>query len=126
MRAGRDGLPWSCSATTFEVHPDMQQRQLGSNGPVVSAIGFGAMSFAGVYGSSDDAESAATLARALELGVTLIDTANIYGAAHSEEIVGRGTAGRRASVAPATKFGLGAEGGRPDRVAPAPEESLAR
>jgi aryl-alcohol dehydrogenase-like predicted oxidoreductase len=104
----------------------MQQRQLGSNGPVVSAIGFGAMSFAGVYGSSDDAESAATLARALELGVTLIDTANIYGAGHSEEIVGRGIAGRRASVVLATKFGLGAEGGRPDKVAPALEESLAR
>ncbi|MHB8488562.1 MAG: aldo/keto reductase [Candidatus Dormibacteria bacterium] len=67
----------------------MQLRRLGAQGPMVSAVGLGAMSFAGVYGDADDAASAATLARALELGVTFIDTANIYGSGHSEEVAGR-------------------------------------
>ncbi len=95
---------------------------------MVSAIGLGAMSFAGVYGGSDDAESEETLARALELGVTFIDTANIYGAGHSEEVVGRAIAGRRDDVVLATKFGGGGGAGlgRRDKVAPALEESLAR
>jgi aryl-alcohol dehydrogenase-like predicted oxidoreductase len=67
----------------------MHYRRLGKQGPMVSAVGLGAMSFASVYGSAEDAESAATIARALELGVTFIDTANIYGAGHSEEVVGQ-------------------------------------
>ena len=106
----------------------MKQRRLGSDGPMVSAIGLGAMSFAGVYGGSDDAESEATLARALELGVNFIDTANIYGAGHSEQVVGRVIAGRRADVVLATKFGGGGGDGlgKPETIAPALEESLAR
>jgi aryl-alcohol dehydrogenase-like predicted oxidoreductase len=106
----------------------MQQRRLGAHGPMVSAIGFGAMSFAGVYGSADDAESEATLTRALALGVTFIDTANVYGAGHSEEVVGRVIAGRRDQVVLATKFGGGGQSGlgRPETVAPALEASLAR
>jgi aryl-alcohol dehydrogenase-like predicted oxidoreductase len=86
------------------------------------------MSFAGVYGGADDAESEATVARALELGVTFIDTANIYGAGHSEEVVGRAIAGRRADVVLATKFGGGGTSGlgRRDKVRPALEASLAR
>jgi aryl-alcohol dehydrogenase-like predicted oxidoreductase len=106
----------------------MQQRRLGRNGPMVSAVGLGAMSFAGVYGDSDDAESEDTLARALELGVTFIDTANIYGAGHSEQVVGSAIAGRRDDVVLATKFGGGGGSGlgRPDMVAPALEESLRR
>jgi aryl-alcohol dehydrogenase-like predicted oxidoreductase len=85
----------------------MQQRRLGREGPTVSAIGFGAMSFAGVYGESDDTESEATLMRALDLGINLIDTANIYGDGRSEEIVGRVIEGRRSEVVLATKFGGG-------------------
>ncbi len=106
----------------------MQYRRLGKQGPTVSAVGLGAMSFASVYGSAEDAESAATISRALELGVTFIDTANIYGAGHSEEVVGRGIAGRRADVVLATKFGGGGGTGlgRRDKVRPALEESLSR
>jgi aryl-alcohol dehydrogenase-like predicted oxidoreductase len=106
----------------------MQQRRLGRDGPMVSAIGFGAMSFAGVYGGSDDTESEDTLARALELGVNFIDTANVYGDGHSEQVVGRVIAGRRADVVLATKFGGGGQAGlgRPENVAPALEQSLAR
>ena len=80
----------------------MQHRRLGTEGPMVSAVGLGAMSFAGVYGSAEDAESEATISRALDLGVTFIDTANIYGAGHSEEVVGRAIAGRRSDVVLAT------------------------
>jgi aryl-alcohol dehydrogenase-like predicted oxidoreductase len=95
---------------------------------MVSAIGLGAMSFAGVYGSSEDADSVDTVIRALELGVTFIDTANVYGSGHSEEVVGRAIAGRRAEVVLATKFGGGGGSGlgSPEKVAPALEESLAR
>jgi aryl-alcohol dehydrogenase-like predicted oxidoreductase len=106
----------------------MQQRRLGTDGPTVSAVGLGAMSFAGVYGGAEDVDSAATIDRALELGVTFIDTANIYGSGHSEEVVGRAIAGRRAEVVLATKFGGGGGSGlgKRDRVRPALEESLAR
>jgi aryl-alcohol dehydrogenase-like predicted oxidoreductase len=106
----------------------MQHRRLGNAGPMVSAVGLGAMSFAGVYGSAEDAESEATVTRALELGVTFIDTANIYGAGHSEEVVGRAIAGRRSDVVLATKFGGGGGAGlgKRDKVRPALEESLAR
>ncbi len=106
----------------------MQYRRLGTEGPTVSAVGLGAMSFASIYGSAEDAESEATVARALELGVTFIDTANIYGSGHSEEIVGRAIAGRRADVVLATKFGGGGGAGlgKRDKVRPALEESLAR
>jgi len=106
----------------------MQQRHLGSEGPAVSAVGLGAMSFAGVYGEAEDADSAATIDRALELGVTFIDTANTYGSGHSEEVVGRAIAGRRDSVVLATKFGGGGGVGlgRRENVRPALEESLAR
>lgn len=106
----------------------MQHRRLGNAGPMVSAVGLGAMSFASVYGSAEDAESEATVARALELGATFIDTANVYGAGHSEEVVGRAIAGRRSEVVLATKFGGGglAGLGKREKVRPALEESLAR
>jgi aryl-alcohol dehydrogenase-like predicted oxidoreductase len=95
---------------------------------MVSAIGFGAMSFAGVYGESDDRESEATLRRALELGVTFIDTANVYGNGRSEEIVGRVIEHRRSDVVLATKFGGGGDTGlgRPERIRPFLDASLAR
>src|ERR1017187_10613381 len=106
----------------------MQHRRLGTHGPMVSAVGLGVMSFAGVYGDAVDAESVATIARALELGVTFIDTANVYGSGHSEEVVGRAIAGHRADVVLATKFGGGGGVGlgKRDKVRPALEESLAR
>jgi aryl-alcohol dehydrogenase-like predicted oxidoreductase len=106
----------------------MQHRRLGTPGPMVSAVGLGAMSFAGVYGGAEDEESAATVGRALELGVNFVDTANIYGSGHSEEVVGRAIAGRRADVVLATKFGGGGGAGlgRRDKVRSALEESLAR
>jgi aryl-alcohol dehydrogenase-like predicted oxidoreductase len=106
----------------------MQQRRLGREGPMVSAIGFGAMSFAGVYGESDDAESEATLTRALDLGVNFIDTANIYGAGRSEEVVGRVIEGRRSEVVVATKFGGGGDAGlgRPQAIRGFLDASLTR
>lgn len=85
----------------------MKQRQLGVNGPWVSAIGLGCMGFSpGVYGPVDDAGSIRTLHRALDLGVTFLDTAEIYGRGHNEELVGRAIRGRRDQVFLATKFGI--------------------
>jgi len=81
----------------------------------VSRIGLGAMTMAGVYtsgGGLDDDESIRTIHRALELGVTHIDTAEVYGPFHSEELVGRAIKGRRAEVVVATKFGLISHTGR--------------
>jgi len=108
-------------------------RELGRSGLTVSAIGFGAMSLAGVYGPADDAESLRTLQRALDLGVTFLDTADIYGNGRSERLVGQAIEGRRSEVVVATKFGGGfnpdgsAGGlGRPEKVRPALEASLRR
>jgi aryl-alcohol dehydrogenase-like predicted oxidoreductase len=85
----------------------------------VSRIGLGAMTMAGTYtggGGLDDAESIRTIHRALDLGVTHIDTAEIYGPFHSEEIVGEAIRGRRDEVVVATKFGLVSHSGRQGRV----------
>jgi aryl-alcohol dehydrogenase-like predicted oxidoreductase len=85
----------------------------------VSRIGLGAMTMAGTYtggGGLDDAESIRTIRRALDLGVTHIDTAEIYGPFHSEEIVGEAIKGRRDEVVVATKFGLVSHSGRQGRV----------
>lgn len=67
----------------------MMKRRLGANGPLVSAVGLGCWSFAGAYGLTTEAESHATLARALELGIDFLDTADVYGHGASEEIIGR-------------------------------------
>jgi aryl-alcohol dehydrogenase-like predicted oxidoreductase len=108
----------------------MHYRKLGRSGLTVSAIGFGAMSIAGVYGAADDAESIATVRRALGLGITLIDTADVYGGGHSEELVGRAIRGRRDEVVLATKFGSGVRerggNGRPEYVRQSIEGSLRR
>jgi aryl-alcohol dehydrogenase-like predicted oxidoreductase len=66
----------------------MQRRQLGKKGPVVGAVGLGCMSFAGVYGGTDEAQAHKTLAAALDLGVTHLDTSNVYGMGRSETIMG--------------------------------------
>ena len=84
----------------------MRQRRLGSAGPSVGAVGFGAMSLSGVYGEADDSESIATIHEALDLGVTLIDTADVYGDGHNERLVGRALVGRRDQAIVCTKFGF--------------------
>jgi aryl-alcohol dehydrogenase-like predicted oxidoreductase len=111
----------------------MQQRTLGTNGPTVSATGLGCMGMSGVYGTVDEAEAVATIHRALDIGVTFIDTADIYGNGHNEELVGRALKGRRDEAVLATKFGnaIAADGSRyisgaPDYVKTACEASLKR
>ncbi len=89
----------------------MQQRTLGTQGLTVSALGLGCMGMSFAYGSADDAESIAVIHRALDLGITLLDTAEIYGPYTNEELVGRAIAGRRDRVVVATKFGFKFEGG---------------
>jgi aryl-alcohol dehydrogenase-like predicted oxidoreductase len=84
----------------------MEKRRLGRNGPLLSAVGLGCMGMSEFYGSRDDAESIATIRLALDLGITLIDTADAYGPHTNEELVGRAIRGRRNEVFLATKFGL--------------------
>jgi aryl-alcohol dehydrogenase-like predicted oxidoreductase len=84
----------------------MQTRQLGRDGPRVSAIGLGCMGMSEFYGARDEAESVATIRRALDLGVNFLDTSDIYGPHTNEELVGRAIKGRRTDVFLATKFGI--------------------
>lgn len=83
----------------------MQTRQLGRQGLIVSAIGLGCMGMSEFYGTGDETESIATIHRALELGVTFLDTADMYGPFTNEKLVGRAIADRRDQVVLATKFG---------------------
>jgi aryl-alcohol dehydrogenase-like predicted oxidoreductase len=83
----------------------MDTRKLGSKGLEVSEQGLGCMGMSEFYGEGDDAQSIATIHRALDLGVTLLDTADMYGPFTNERLVGRAIAGRRDSVVIATKFG---------------------
>src|SRR5437762_10395135 len=113
----------------------MKQRKLGRGGSIGSAIGLGCMGMSQFYGDRDDAESLATIDRAIDLGITFIDTADIYGPHTNEELVGRGIRGKRHRVVIATKFGIlrdsdtpGFRGinGKPDYVKQACEASLRR
>jgi aryl-alcohol dehydrogenase-like predicted oxidoreductase len=83
----------------------VDKRTLGSDGLEVSEQGLGCMGMSAWYGPTDDAESIATIHRALELGITFLDTADVYGQGANEELVGRAIAGRRDEVVLATKFG---------------------
>jgi aryl-alcohol dehydrogenase-like predicted oxidoreductase len=83
----------------------MQRRRLGTQGLEVSAMGLGCMGMSEFYGEADEDEGVATIQRALELGVTFLDTADMYGPFANERLVGRAIAGRRDEVQLATKFG---------------------
>jgi aryl-alcohol dehydrogenase-like predicted oxidoreductase len=113
----------------------MEQRRLGSEGLLVSAEGLGCMGMSEFYGSVDDAEALATIKRAIDLGVTLLDTADMYGPFTNERLVGEAIADRRDEVVLATKFGIVRDpenpasrsiNGRPDYVHKACDASLRR
>jgi len=111
----------------------MEQRTLGGQGLVVSALGLGCMGMSQSYGPGDDQESVATIHRALDLGMTFLDTADVYGPYTNERLVGRAVAGRRDEVVLATKFGnqrlddgRRVVNGKPDYVRQACDASLER
>jgi aryl-alcohol dehydrogenase-like predicted oxidoreductase len=84
----------------------METRTLGPDGPAVSALGLGCMGMSDFYGKRDEAEAIRTIHRALDLGVTMLDTADMYGPYTNEQLVGRAIAGRRDEAFVATKFGI--------------------
>jgi aryl-alcohol dehydrogenase-like predicted oxidoreductase len=96
----------------------MHQRQLGTNGPTVAALGLGCMGMSAFYGTSDEGEAIATIQRSLELGGNFLDTAEMYGPFTNEELVGKAIAGHRDEYVIATKFGI--------RWAPTPENPMNR
>ncbi|MFB9836245.1 aldo/keto reductase [Actinoallomurus acaciae] len=112
----------------------LERRSVGDRGLVVSAIGLGTMGMTGAYGPADEAESIATIKEALDLGVTMFDTADVYGPFANESLLGRALAGRRDDAVVATKFGgaeladdgtvLGGANGRPEYVRASVERSL--
>ena len=116
---------------TLEKRLKMKTKKLGNSDLEVSAIGLGLMGMSpGIYGTINDEESTKTIHRAMELGVTLFDTADTYGNGHNEELLGKALAGKRDEAIVATKFGFGPNwqfvGGHPDYVKKAIDESLKR
>ena len=113
----------------------MQYRELGRSGLKVSALGLGCMGMSEFYGPGDEAESIATIHRALELGLNFFDTADVYGPFKNEELVGRALRGKRDQVVVATKFGIVRDpnnpksrgvSGKPDYIRKSVEGSLKR
>lgn len=109
----------------------MKMRRLGAL--EVSSLGLGCMGMSQSYGPADEAESIATIHRAIDLGVNFFDTAEVYGPFHNEELVGRALRGKRSGVVIATKFGWNIEDGkvqgvksRPERIREAVDGSLKR
>jgi len=112
--------------------PSVGTRTLGRNGLVVSELGLGCMGMSQMYGDADRGESIATVRRSLDLGVTFLDTSDVYGSGHNEELVGEAIAGRRDEVQLATKFSLSRDeggmriDGRPENVRACADASLRR
>jgi aryl-alcohol dehydrogenase-like predicted oxidoreductase len=113
--------------------PPVGIRTLGTQGLTVSSLGLGCMGMSQMYGTADRDESIATIRRALDLGVTFLDTSDVYGDGHNEELVGEAIAGRREEVQLATKFSLSRNDrggmdidGRPENVRSRAEASLRR
>ncbi len=113
----------------------MKTRRLGSGGPLVSALGLGCMGMSEFYGAADDDASIAVIRRALDAGLTMIDTADMYGTGANERLIGKALRGKRDSAFLATKFGIvRADGdpasrsisGRPEYVRAACDASLLR
>ncbi len=110
----------------------MKKRTLGAGGPQVSALGLGCMGMSEFYGPADDSESVAVIHRALDLGITFLDTADMYGRGANEELVGRAVKDRRDEVVLATKFGIKRDGdtrtieNSPDYIRAACDASLRR
>jgi aryl-alcohol dehydrogenase-like predicted oxidoreductase len=129
---------WGCTHDNGESRLDdefmtLEKRQLGHQGLTVSALGLGCLGMSQSYGVPDEPESIATIHRALELGVTLFDTAEVYGPFKNEELLGRALKGRRQNVVIATKFGWRIQEGkvigtdsRPAHVREVVEASLRR
>src|SRR3954471_18510181 len=111
----------------------LEHRALGRGGLSVSAIGLGCMSLSGVYGAADDAASEDLIRYAIDQGVDHLDSSDMYGWGHNEEVIGRAIKGRRDRVVVTTKFGQtqnpgqsNGVNGRPEYVAEACEASLRR